>query len=78
VPSALKSIPAKPPAQAAAKPLTALRYHVVKKNETLSSIARLYNIPLRELCRHNDLAPGTKIPAGIKLKIANNKPSQQR
>lgn len=55
---------------------TAVRYHVVRKNENLTSIARRYGLPLRELCRQNNLAPDTRIAAGIKLKIAQGESSR--
>ncbi len=52
------------------------RYHVVRKNETLSSIARHYGLPLQQLCRQNNLAPDTRIAAGIKLTIVPWKSSR--
>ncbi len=64
------------PAAALPKPghgATTVRYHVVKKNEGLSSIARQYGLPLQELCQQNNLSPDTKVAAGIKLKIVQRK-----
>lgn len=46
-----------------------MRYHVVKKHETLWSIARRYDLSLEELCRSNNLSRKAKIAAGMKLKI---------
>ena len=64
------------PAPKSGQSVTTVRYHIVKKNENLSSIARLYAIPLQELCRQNNLAPDARVAAGIKLKIVQRKSSQ--
>jgi LysM repeat protein len=68
----LSKIKPEPPAPAAA-----VTWHVVKKGENLSSIAKKYRISLKELCRQNGLALTTKVEAGVKLKIVKQK-SQQR
>lgn len=39
-------------------------YHVVRKNETLMSIAQLHGIRLNMLCRKNKLKPNAKLKAG--------------
>jgi LysM repeat protein len=64
------------PAPKPGQSVTAVRYHVVKKNENLSSIAKRYAVPLQELCRQNNLAPAAKVAAGTKLKIVKQKPLQ--
>ncbi len=42
-------------------------YVILKKGETLWRISKRYNIPLKELCRINNIKDVTKIKAGTKI-----------
>ena len=44
-------------------------YHIVKKNETLASISRIYNIELTELMRRNRNIVPSKLQAGEKVNL---------
>ena len=66
----------KPPAAAKPEPFritTLVRYHVVKKNESLQSIARRYAMPEKELRRQNNLPARARVVAGMKLKIVQQR-----
>ena len=46
-----------------------VRYHNVRAGETLWGISRRYGLTIDELSRLNELAPGTVIYPGQKLKL---------
>jgi murein DD-endopeptidase MepM/ murein hydrolase activator NlpD len=52
------------------KEIKAVKYHTVKKGETLSSIAKKHRTSVNNLCKINKIKPTTKIQAGKKLRIA--------
>jgi LysM repeat protein len=60
-----------------AAPVTLVISHVVKKGESLASIAQKYQVPFKELCRQNNLPFTTKVEAGVKLKIVKQKYQQR-
>ncbi len=72
-PPALIAEPGRPPAPAAPGPPPAagVREHVVRRGETLVSIARLYNVHVEALRFFNDLR-GSELPAGLRLRIPPN------
>jgi membrane-bound lytic murein transglycosylase D len=47
----------------------ARKVHIVQKGDTLIQIAQQYQVPLRELTRHNQLNRRAKIAVGAKLEI---------
>lgn len=52
------------------KEMKAVKYHTVKRGETLSSIAKKYRTSVKTLCKINKIKPTTKIQAGKKLRVA--------
>ena len=52
-------------------PIAGVREHVVRRGETLISIARLYNVHVEALRFFNDLR-GSELPAGLRLRIPPN------
>lgn len=52
------------------KEMKAVKYHTVKRGETLSSIAKKYRTSVNTLCKINKIKPSTKIQAGKKLRVA--------
>ena len=48
---------------------TQTRVHVVRRGENLMSIARLYQVSLRKLAKHNDLRNKSQIMVGSRLEI---------
>jgi murein DD-endopeptidase MepM/ murein hydrolase activator NlpD len=62
---------------AAAVPETSLNgLHLVAPGQTLSSIARLYNVSPKELAEANNLTSTNQLKSGQKLKIPGHAPSQ--
>jgi LysM repeat protein len=47
------------------------RYHEVRQGETLSGIAKVYELDLKELCRLNQITPETIIRPGQRLLISS-------
>jgi murein DD-endopeptidase MepM/ murein hydrolase activator NlpD len=47
-------------------------YHVLRRGETLSSLSRLYDVPLGRLLKANQITNATKIPAGRRIFIPNS------
>ena len=47
------------------------RYHEVRKGDTLSRIARKYDISVEQLCRLNEITPKTVIRPGQKLLVGS-------
>jgi murein DD-endopeptidase MepM/ murein hydrolase activator NlpD len=66
--------PAAPPASrpAAAAPAAAT-IHVVRKGDTLNSIARQHHVPVRELARANHLDQSARLSLGMKLTVPGSK-----
>lgn len=52
------------------KEIKAVKYHTIKRGETLSSIAKKYNTTVNTLCKINKIKPTTKIQAGRKIRVA--------
>lgn len=52
------------------KEMKAVKYHTVKRGETLSSIAKKYRTSVNTLSKLNKIKPTTKIQAGKKLRVA--------
>lgn len=44
-------------------------YHIVKKGDTLSSLARKYNTSVSKLCKLNHMSPDDKLSLGRKIKL---------
>ncbi len=51
-------------------------YHKLRKGDTLSDLAKSYNVPAASLKKWNGIAQGKKIRAGQTLKIYKNSPPQ--
>ncbi|MFN7013133.1 MAG: peptidoglycan DD-metalloendopeptidase family protein [Bacteroidia bacterium] len=51
------------------KEVKAVKYHTIKRGETLSSIAKKYRTSVNTLCKINKIKPSTKIQALKKLRI---------
>jgi cell division protein FtsB len=47
------------------------RYHEVRRGETLSEIAKAYDLALKDLCRLNQITPKTIIRPGQRLLISS-------
>jgi LysM repeat protein len=47
------------------------RYHEVRQGETLSGIAKVYDLGLKDLCRLNQITPETVIRPGQRLLISS-------
>ena len=47
------------------------RYHEVRQGETLSGIAKVYDLALKDLCRLNQITPETIIRPGQRLLISS-------
>jgi N-acetylmuramoyl-L-alanine amidase len=73
---AAAAIPKSKTSPAPAAPVTVQIEHVVKKGESLTSIAQKYQMPVKELCSQNNLPLTTKVQAGVKLIIIKPKSSQ--
>ena len=46
-----------------------IRYHAVRRGDTLSEIAKEYGMTVQELCRLNEITPSTIIRPGDMLRI---------
>ncbi|HAV63072.1 MAG TPA: hypothetical protein DCY13_12000 [Verrucomicrobiales bacterium] len=53
------------------------KIHVVRKGETLTGLSRLYDVPLKELAKENDLTTSSKIKIGEKLVIPGKNSAPQ-
>jgi murein DD-endopeptidase MepM/ murein hydrolase activator NlpD len=52
------------------KEIKAVKYHTIKKGETLSSIAKKYRTSVNNLCKINKIKPTAKIQAGKKIRVS--------
>ncbi|MFN4234218.1 MAG: peptidoglycan DD-metalloendopeptidase family protein [Bacteroidia bacterium] len=52
------------------KEIKSIKYHTVRKGETLSSIARKYKTSVKTLCKLNKIKPNSVIKAGKKIRVA--------
>lgn len=52
------------------KEIKAVKYHTIKKGETLSSIAKKYRTSVNKLCKINNINPTAKIQAGKKIRVS--------
>lgn len=66
LPAWSEGLPAAPPG----------RYYVVRPGDTLSRIAEKYRIPMMQLTRLNNLAPGQFLRPGQRLLISSGKPGE--
>lgn len=55
--------------QVKAEPKKKVRYHTIKKGETLSSIAKRNHTTVKKLCRDNGLKPTSTLKVGKRIKI---------
>ncbi|MGA1840442.1 MAG: peptidoglycan DD-metalloendopeptidase family protein [bacterium] len=49
--------------------LSAERYHILKRGETLWRVAKKYDVPLDDIIRYNNIDDVTKLPVGTKIYI---------
>ena len=49
--------------------ISAKRYHILRKGETLWRIAKKYGVPLGDIIRYNNIDDVTKLPVGTKIYI---------
>lgn len=52
------------------KEIKKIKYHTIRKGETLSTIARKYKTSVKTLCKLNKIKPTTIIKAGKKIRVA--------
>jgi cell wall-associated NlpC family hydrolase len=54
------------------------KLHIVKKGDTLATIAKRYHTSVKRLCRINGISPSSPIRIGQKLKLASSKKDTTR
>lgn len=64
-----KPVTTKPETKPATKPATTHKYHIVKKGDTLSAIARKYHTTVPKLCKLNHIKETSILSLGQKIKV---------
>jgi membrane-bound lytic murein transglycosylase D len=71
----LDQLPDSSPIETAPAPTTAIRYHKIKRGETLAGIARKYRTTVKQIARANKMGRRSTIVAGRTLKIPQKETS---